>query len=60
MSYQKKPERGYNEMRRISNKAEADIEAMAAYLAGQPDVLAAYLFGSAARGQADQLSDVVS
>lgn len=31
---------------------------MAAYLARQPDVLAAYLFGSMARGQADHLSDV--
>ncbi len=35
-----------------------DIEAMAAYFAGKSDVVAAYLFGSAARGQADRLSDV--
>jgi predicted nucleotidyltransferase len=35
-----------------------DIDAIAAYFARQPDVAAAYLFGSAARGQADQLSDV--
>jgi predicted nucleotidyltransferase len=35
-----------------------DIEAIAAYFAGQPDLVAAYLFGSAARGQADRLSDV--
>ena len=37
---------------------DIDIEAMAAYFAGQSDVAAAYLFGSAARGQADRLSDV--
>jgi predicted nucleotidyltransferase len=35
-----------------------DVEAIAAYFAGQADVAAAYLFGSAARGQADRLSDV--
>lgn len=35
-----------------------ELEAMAAYLAGQPDLVAAYLFGSVARGQADHLSDV--
>jgi len=35
-----------------------DIEAIAAYFADQSDVVAAYLFGSAARGEADQLSDV--
>jgi hypothetical protein len=35
-----------------------DIKAAAAYLAGQPGVVAAYLFGSVAEGRADRLSDV--
>lgn len=35
-----------------------DAEAVAAYLADQPDIVAAYLFGSVARGRADKLSDV--
>jgi predicted nucleotidyltransferase len=43
---------------RASPGISVEIEAMAAYLAGQPDVVAAYLFGSVARGQADRLSDV--
>ena len=35
-----------------------ELIGLAAYLADQPDVDAAYLFGSVARGQANQLSDV--
>ena len=35
-----------------------DTPAMADYFACQPDVVAAYLFGSVARGRADSLSDV--
>ena len=35
-----------------------DVPAIGAYLAGQPEVVVAYLFGSVARGQADHLSDV--
>ncbi len=35
-----------------------DIDGMTAYLAGQPDIDAAYLYGSVARGQANALSDV--
>lgn len=35
-----------------------DSEAIAAYFAGQSDVVAAYLLEPAARGQADRLSDV--
>ncbi len=35
-----------------------DREAISAYFVSQVDVVAAYLFGSAARGQADRLSDV--
>jgi predicted nucleotidyltransferase len=35
-----------------------DTKAMAAYLARQPAVVAAYLFGSVAHGRADRLSDV--
>jgi predicted nucleotidyltransferase len=35
-----------------------NTEGIAAFFAGQADVVAAYLFGSAARGQADRLSDV--
>ena len=41
-----------------ATELKIDIEAMTAYFAGQADVVAAYLFGSAARGQADRLSDV--
>lgn len=37
---------------------EVEVEAMAAWLARQPEVVVAYLFGSVARGQADRLSDV--
>jgi len=37
---------------------ELNIEALAAYLTAQPDVLAAYLFGSYARGDARPDSDV--
>jgi predicted nucleotidyltransferase len=43
---------------RVAPGIRVEIEAMTAYLAGQPDVVAAYLFGSMARGQADSLSDV--
>ncbi len=35
-----------------------DLDGMTAYLARQPDVDAAYLYGSVARGQANVLSDV--
>ena len=35
-----------------------DIDGMAGFLAEQPDVVAAYLYGSVARGQANALSDV--
>ena len=35
-----------------------DLAGLAAYFAGQTDVIAAYLFGSIARGQANRLSDV--
>jgi len=42
----------------VSPDIRVDLGAMKAYLAGQPDLVAAYLFGSVARGQADRLSDV--
>lgn len=35
-----------------------DLDGIAAYLAQQPDVIAAYLFGSTVRGQAGPMSDV--
>jgi len=35
-----------------------DVERAAVCLAGQPEVVLAYLFGSVARGEADRLSDV--
>ncbi|MBM4457723.1 MAG: nucleotidyltransferase domain-containing protein [Chloroflexi bacterium] len=35
-----------------------DLAGLTAYFAGQADVIAAYLFGSTARGQAGRLSDV--
>lgn len=37
---------------------DLDTDQLMAYLAGQPDVVIVYLFGSVARGQADRLSDV--
>ena len=37
---------------------ELNIDTLVAYLAAQPDVLAAYLFGSYARGDARPDSDV--
>ena len=40
------------------HRTELNIEALVAYLAAQPDVLAAYLFGSYARGDARPDSDV--
>ena len=35
-----------------------DSEAVSAYLAAQADVVVAYLFGSVARGRANQMSDI--
>ena len=45
-------------MRHEHHPTELNIEALAAYLTAQPDVLAAYLFGSYARGDARPDSDV--
>jgi hypothetical protein len=41
-----------------ARQVRVDVEAMAACLARQPDIVVAYLFGSTARGQTDALSDV--
>lgn len=46
-------------MKAISKTApQIDLVAMAGHLARQPDVVAFYLFGSAARGRTHKLSDV--
>lgn len=41
-----------------NNELELDIKSLVDYLATQPDVLAAYLFGSYATGKARPQSDV--
>ncbi len=40
------------------NAPQVDLAGLATYFAGQADVIAAYLFGSLARGQAGPMSDV--
>ncbi len=42
----------------MNDQPRVDLAGLTAYLAGQRDVLAAYLYGSVARGQANGLSDV--
>jgi predicted nucleotidyltransferase len=42
----------------VDDQPKLDLAGLTAYLAGQRDVLAAYLYGSVARGQANGLSDV--
>ena len=42
----------------MDDQPQPDPAGLTAYLAGQRDVLAAYLYGSVARGQANRLSDV--
>jgi uncharacterized protein len=42
----------------IDDQPRLDLAGLTAYLTGQSDVLAAYLYGSVARGQANSLSDV--
>ena len=42
----------------MDDQPQLDLAGLTAYLAGQRDVLAAYLYGSVARGQANRLSDV--
>jgi predicted nucleotidyltransferase len=42
----------------LQDAPRVDLAGLAAYFAGQTDVIVAYLFGSTARGQANRLSDV--
>jgi len=42
----------------IEQRAQLDVTALTEYLAAQPDVIAAYLFGSRASGRARAGSDV--
>lgn len=45
-------------MTAVGDAPQVDLVELSAFLLGQDDVVAAYLFGSLARGQANRLSDV--